>query len=384
MLQKMSNKRILMICGQEIIKKQNDGGKKCSYRNYELYKSVFGEQNFYLIMYSDSKEQSDDSHIIRMPSHKNRLMKVTDILKGNVFTNVIYEEETIKFIEQERIDIVIFERSIFGSMIKKIKEKGLKCQIWIFVHNVEKRYFANKVKHQAFFFLLPYLIVSKSEIETIKNSDYVITLTKRDSYYLDILYGKKSNLILPMTFKDSFNKKNIINEDMNHSRTKNLLIFIGTLFLPNYKGIKWFIDNVMSELPNCELYIIGKDFEKKKEELERENVIVIGTADNLEQYYYSDSIMVMPIFFGDGMKIKTAEAMMYGKTILATDEALEGYDIEGAVGIYRCNSKEDFIQSINYSFSQPGYSYREDVRNLFLSKYCFDNQIIECKRKWLK
>ena len=30
-------KKVLVVCGQEIIEIRNDGGKKCSYRNYELY-----------------------------------------------------------------------------------------------------------------------------------------------------------------------------------------------------------------------------------------------------------------------------------------------------------------------------------------------------------
>ena len=99
------------------------------------------------------------------------------------------------------------------------------------------------------------------------------------------------------------------------------------MFSPNYDGIKWFAENVMTELKDYHLIIVGKDFEQKKDELENVNVHVVGTVESLEKYYYSENIMVMPIFYGDGMKIKTAEAMMYGKIILASDEALEGYEV---------------------------------------------------------
>lgn len=269
---------------------------------------------------------------------------------------------------------------MYGSLIKKIKRKGLNCQIWIFVHNIEKNYFANKVKHQNFLFCVPYFIVSKSEKETFEYSDYVITLTSRDAHLLKKMYGKKCDMILPMTFRDTFNESNLAKEDLH----KHQIMFIGTMFPPNYDGIKWFVNNVMPELDDCELYIIGKNFEQKRKELERKNVTVVGTVENLDKYYYSNSIIVMPIFYGDGMKIKTAEAMMYGKTILASNEALEGYDVEKIKGIYRCNSKDEFIRVINLVFREGNYNYRKDVRELFLMNYSFDNQVIECRRKWEK
>ena len=57
--------------------------------------------------------------------------------------------------------------------------------------------------------------------------------------------------------------------------------------------------------------------------------------------------VIMPIFLGSGMKVKTTEALMYGKAIIATDEALTGYSIDGIDGIYKCNSAEEFIDAIN-------------------------------------
>lgn len=38
--------------------------------------------------------------------------------------------------------------------------------------------------------------------------------------------------------------------------------------------------------------------------------------------------------------------MMYGKTKIATDEALEGYAAENAKGIFRCNMVNEFVQTI--------------------------------------
>ncbi len=37
--------------------------------------------------------------------------------------------------------------------------------------------------------------------------------------------------------------------------------------------------------------------------------------------------IISPIFVGGGMKVKTCEALMYGKNIIGTSESFEGYDI---------------------------------------------------------
>lgn len=69
------------------------------------------------------------------------------------------------------------------------------------------------------------------------------------------------------------------------------------------------------------------------------------------------------------MKVKTAEALMYGKYILATMEALTGYNVNSSIAI-QCDSADEFICAIkNLSLK---YKYNEYSRKLFDEKYSFD------------
>ncbi len=128
----------------------------------------------------------------------------------------------------------------------------------------------------------------------------------------------------------------------------------------------------MPSLPDYTLRIVGKNFEIKKKELERDNVDVIGTVDDLEPFYYADNIMVMPIFYGAGQKVKTAEAMMYGKTIIATEEALEGYSVTDIEGIHKCRTSTDFISAIQYEEMRPKQKYNYSVRDFFVSRFSYE------------
>ena len=248
--------------------------------------------------------------------------------------------------------------------------------IWVFAHNIECNYFRNKIKISKLYMYIPYKKVVHSEKVTYNHADYIMALTNRDATLIHKIYNKKVDMVLPMSFYDIYdNSKANVTVQPN-----NELLFIGSMFGPNYEGIKWFVENVMVELPDYHLSIVGKNFETRKN-LQKENVTVVGTVDDLEPYYYSNNIMVMPIFYGDGMKIKTAEAMMYGKIILASDEALEGYEVKNIKGIYRCNTKEDYInclKMINYDNTET----QLEVRKLFTEKYSLEVQIKNCKKIW--
>ena len=85
------------------------------------------------------------------------------------------------------------------------------------------------------------------------------------------------------------------------------ILFVGSYFLPNYQGILWFVEHVMPYI-SYKLKIVGKGMEEKRIELERKNVEVIGTVDDLSEYYYAAEAIIMPIFLGSGMKVKNSRS----------------------------------------------------------------------------
>lgn len=363
--------KLLMISWQNFIEKRDDGGKQASYRLYELAKAVCPETD--LILFIKDEMLPENEHL-KMPSHRNIICRGINILTGHLFTSKSIELQAINRIKSGGYDTVLLDRSMYGKFSSMIKKECPNVKIWVFFHNIEKNYFKNKIKNNPLLYL-PYFSIAKSEHETINNADRIMTLTGRDSNTLKEMYGRSSDQVLPMAFYDLFEESRLLPDEEN--RFNGNILFIGSMFGPNYEGIKWFVENVMPELPECNLTIVGKNFEKKRDELTRDNVTVVGTVNDLSEYYYANNIMVMPIPYGDGIKIKTAEAIMYGKTILASDEALEGYDVDGVEGIYRCNTKEDYIATIKNSLQNSSSTFCPEVRRLFIEKHCLDRQIEE-------
>lgn len=76
---------------------------------------------------------------------------------------------------------------------------------------------------------------------------------------------------------------------------------------------------------NIIINIVGRGTEILKKELTDCRIRIYGSVDSLAPYYMGADVIIAPLFDGGGMKTKTVEALSYGKSIVATDEGLEGF-----------------------------------------------------------
>lgn len=356
--------KVLFLGSQNIIGNINNGGMQCSKRNYELLKSVVGEENVYSALVYNSKEIAYHNRFFKR--NENNVQSLIASFAMCRLYGVSEEKKIISYINEISPDILFVDTSSFGKIVKKIDAK---IKTVVFLHNVESDYAWNRVLHGGLQFLPVYVASFYNEKIGVKKADKVICLNRRDAERVEKKYGRKVTHYLPISFEDEFET-----EKKRRGNRKELL-FVGSNFPPNLDGVRWFVEEVMSQLSDFKLYIVGKDFENVRDELERDNVQVIGTVENVKEYYNRFSAIVMPILYGDGMKVKTAEAMMYGMDLFATDEALEGYEVEGIAGIHRCNAKEEFVNAIRaYEENEQPKKWNNSVRQLFLEKYDTERQ----------
>ena len=162
-------------------------------------------------------------------------------------------------------------------------------------------------------------------------------------------------------------------------------LFVGSSGLkPNLIGIEFFIKKVLKYI-DIDLYIIGKGMEKYKEKFEKidKKIKVIGTVDEMEPYYLNVDAVIAPIFSGGGMKVKTAEALSYGKTIFGTTEAFEGYEVDYDKIGGLCNTADEFVKKINNYLkwwnenNRP--KFNEYSKNIFKEKYSYESSLKKFK-----
>lgn len=374
----MISKKVVYVTTFDVLGKASSGGNQCGKRNFEFICSTFGEENIYLCMITNEREPIYEEKVVVFP----KIVGNRDALLSSLCNCKVYyqkdEKKIVSYINSKKPDLIFFESSLLGKLLNYVDAS----KTVVFFHNVEQLYAKNKVRHEGPWYWPSYKVSKYNEALSVKKAKGIISLNRRDRNLIYKLYGRKADILLPISFKDCFNEREALM--MKDSTDKKQLLFVGSLFPPNLDGIEWFINSVMPLIPEYTLTVVGKDFEKKREKLQRENVEIIGFVEDLSKYYYRYPVIVMPIRYGDGMKVKTAEAMMYGKTIFATDEALEGYAVDEIEGIYRCNTETEFAKSIKKVFDTGKIpQYQIEVRNLFLNYY-EDNKVFQKFQNYLK
>jgi len=352
----------------------HEGGVVWSKRNLFLVQQVYGKENVYVCVITRNKKSllKATGNITAFYSKRKKTDILLNSFSGRLQYNKSVENSVLKHILHLQCDVVCFDMSRMGFLQERLPEKIKQV---LFLCGIERDYI------KALININPSRIILKRAINVnerlaVKNSEIIITLNKRDSDGLMKYYNRNSNLVLPVTMDDSFvDCKTYKNDISSYSSSKLQLLFVGALFPPNEHGLSWFIREVMPKV-NAELVVVGKDFEKLKSKLERDNVKIIGTAHDLSEYYYNSDAVVSPILLGEGMKVKTAGHLMYGKPMFATDEALEGYEVENIGSVFRCNTAEEFVSAINKFCANPNRErFDAPIRELFLSKYTTVNYI---------
>lgn len=358
-------KKILFISANELNGIKN-GGQNGSYKNLKLLQLFFNVDVINFSRKNPKKVVRTKENYYQMAPTKNKL----EGLIANIFNYAGYlnrrnETEILEIIKKNKYEIIFLDSSNYGRLIEKIKKIKTNIIIMTFFHNIEYFYIEGIKKDKKNIIKLLWNIKLKStyynEKKAIRYSDYLFLLNKRDKNQFEKKYGKNTKInFLPVSFEDKNIKFN--------NKIGSYILFVGAYFYANYNGIKWFVENVMSVLENKKLLIVGKGFENCKKELEKNNVEVIGTVEDIESYYINASCVIAPIFEGAGMKVKTAEALMYGKTIYGTTEAFEGYEINYDKVGGLCNNKEEFIEKLN---KEEGNTFNKYSREIFLEKYSF-------------
>jgi glycosyltransferase involved in cell wall biosynthesis len=127
------------------------------------------------------------------------------------------------------------------------------------------------------------------------------------------------------------------------------ILYVGGYNKPNSDGLRYFLDNswprILEFCPEAHLRVCGNVY---RSFLNRafERVEFLGVVEDIETEYHNAEIVINPIWFGTGLKIKTVEALAFGKALVTTAKGIEG--MLGNVSESCCIAveKEDFADAV--------------------------------------
>ncbi|NPV72677.1 MAG: glycosyltransferase [Pelotomaculum sp.] len=159
------------------------------------------------------------------------------------------------------------------------------------------------------------------------------------------------------------------------------LVFVGNMsYLPNRDGVLYFYREVfplvLNGCPEARLVIVGKN-PPADILLLRENpaVSVTGYVADVRPYLAAAGVVICPIRFGAGTRIKILEAMAMGKAVVSTALGCEGLEITAGYDIEVADEPAAMAAKIIKLLKNPEKrkSLGKKARETVLKKYDWEN-----------
>jgi glycosyltransferase involved in cell wall biosynthesis len=290
-----------------------------------------------------------------------------------------FEELIIANLKDNEYDAIILEGLFVSGYINAIR-KNSKAKLIFRAHNVEheiwERNSKNERKGLKRFYLKKLAEQLKAqEILLLNQVDSIASITQKDKNQFEQLGCKTPIKVIPfgISIKDYKTAEPPAQFSFFH---------IGSMdWMPNQTGIKWLLEKVWNKIDESNsrvtLRLAGKNMPDWLLKLNQKNVEIIGEVDSAIDFINDNQVMVVPLFSGSGMRIKIVEGMALGKTIIATTIALEGIDFTPNKNVIVANTKEEFINAINWCLNNKEETklIGENAKQLIQEKYDNDMMI---------
>lgn len=349
---------------------RDSGSKMMEESYYECLLRVTGKDNLDAVAIKNPGDKGDERFICL--DRKKDILTFAQGYTNYLDRNIIKELD--RLIDLKQYDYVFFMSQAFGKYAQHIKKKHPKIVTMTYFPGISK-YHAEETGyyHPGLSERIHQYNAIANEKLTTEYSDVRILLNKREDDHLSEYYGVHATDLIPIFTKDTFPKNYCPSTNVMNPETFNLL-FVGVYFPPNVYGLKWFFENVMDKLDkNIHFYVVGSNMDQLAKEVpENPRVHIKGRVEDLTPYYMEANLVVEPIFNGDGMKSKTAEALMYGKNIVGTEEALCGYSQDAG---NQCDTEQEFITCINNLSTENHDRHSPKARDIYVKNHSMDSAV---------
>ena len=159
--------------------------------------------------------------------------------------------------------------------------------------------------------------------------------------------------------------------------TRFRLLYVGSENTVNVEGMEYFFAEVLPGLregiPDLEVSIVGRVCHYLPPNIP--GTQLLGEVDDVEPYYAEAHAVINPVREGTGLKIKTIEAMGYGKPLVTTPHGAAGVESEANVSYLQAESAREFVSHVlalhqspqlAESLARKAYTYAREYNGKYL------------------
>lgn len=285
--------------------------------------------------------------------NRKKLKKLSTIIKNgitysSIFKTLYYEnsveKELLKFVSENKIDIVHFESSYTGYYIgDKLRKLGVKQVLGM--ENIEHQLYFDYARNKArILSKLPIYYQAKlfkrEEFNMMKKADAIVTVTKNEANFVEKNSKNRTIVIENGVEIDDFKLQ-------KKGKSKGNLLFVGNFtYFPNVDAMQFFYSKVFKKIKgSVKLTIIGKEGEKRLN-IDDKRVVFKKFVEDIRDEYKDADILVSPIRIGGGTNFKVLEAMALGTPIVAYSERLSEIGAVPGKHFLEAKNADEFIEQI--------------------------------------
>jgi hypothetical protein len=289
-----------------------------------------------------------------------KLKKITSRWQRNVITNLILDfhfsdhvanktdAESFKALTTKiKPNVVIVEYASLSELVTLLPKNIIKVVDTHDVFAYRNKRIRNEGGFSAWMSFFPW-----QENKMLKRFNTVLAIQSTEyTYFKNRLKNSKTNVKLVDILESIAPQKNQVDNRLK-------IGFIGAKSRHNFDGLKIFIEQhwqkIKENMPEASLSIAGAIY-SELEAYEILDIKMLGRVDSIENFYNDVDVIINPTFAGSGLKIKSVEALRYGKLLITTPEGSAGLEEGIERGCIYCSplTSTDFadnlIQALNVS-----------------------------------
>ncbi len=223
------------------------------------------------------------------------------------------------------------------------------------------------------------LVTKTEEIEALAKADTVLAIQATEQTFVRDEVPETGALLVPMPADPV---------DEPQPGLSDQLLFIGSNTAPNVEGLADFLEGawplVLEGNPDARLKVagsmaqafIGKQFA---------NVEFLGLVDDLDTLYREAAVVISPLTFGSGLKIKLIEGMAKGKAMVVSSVTLQGVEDVCGPGVVRADEAAEVARSILDLLQNEQSRFDLGRRALSIARSEFSAEAVHAElRTWVK
>lgn len=223
---------------------------------------------------------------------------------------------------RKKFDVVFVNYTFYSAAFKYCSPESIKILDTHDVFSGRREILESNGVEPEFFYT-----TESEESIALDRSDIVIAIKKEEQEFFSKL--TRSNVITIPYWNENIAQQTFLQRQYIIQNKPLKVGFIGAFNSVNVVNMRKFIKELSSiisnKYENIQIHVAGNVC--KGLEYSYDWLVLHGRVEKISDFYEQVDLIIAPLDFSTGMKIKVAEALSFGKPVVATKNAFEGFQV---------------------------------------------------------